>query len=600
MEPSPIQQPRGGVDTNLRRPQSMVANIMISPTTIRASPEALEPSPLQTTGPSSFREGLLGTVEPPSVVSAAPAAASGGGKASMRISRRSTAMSGNSNVNVRPGAVQVDGPDTSTMMTKTKSNPMVTSKSSSSKHMVGGHAVTPGAVSMPGVVDQDGNPANGSSHIPSRMGGRHSMPNVGSSLPVKQRISVQSCVPGAVAMSGVVDQHGTPVMKGGSRISRRAQSVSVLVGANNVVKGQSSTPGAVFVPGMGDDDTADADDCAPDVQQLSVAKGGRISRRSMGVRNPSTTVGRHSQSFQPSTEDENETLGTEQSQNDALMPGIAEDQESAASIPSTGIGSDISLIKSNRGGRRQQARSASESVMKGTSPSIPAGTNFRKSTGLTGMPGLSGIDSGSSTTSFTIPSRFSSRPSSRQMEDGSGAFRIDAANSAMNALGGVEESKVKSDDPNKNRQIWIAGGVAFGIVVLIAAIVGAVVATSGGKKEKVEGEPTSAPTANTGGLVLEELVDVLRPYSSTLNDPQTPQYQAAKWLSTEYELESLDVTDELLQRYVLAALYFGLGAFEDDEMAKLLDGEIPVCDWLGVLCSGDDMVVGLELGKDMN
>ena len=277
------------------------------------------------------------------------------------------------------------------------------------------------------------------------------------------------------------------------------------------------------------------------------------------------------------------------------MPGISEENE----MSDTGAGADNSLLNAKRGiGRRFQSRAVSESHMKGTkSAKMSPGNTARKSVG--DSPGHSTTGAASANlANASVPQR-----RGVSVMDGSGAFRIDATNQAMEAIGGVEGPK--ETDPNKNRPIWIAGGVSFVVVILIAAIVGAVVATSGGdKQEIVEVEPTSSPTLRTARPeVLEKFVNILQPYSNDLNDPTSPQYEAAQWLSTEYddmaedELENLTMTDKLLQRYALAVIYFVLDGSGSNRLENWLENGMQECDWLGVACSVDGVVENLVLGK---
>ena len=203
MEPSPLQGTRGTV---INRPQSMV---ITSPTITAGGSSSganLEPSPFRPGGTSStVREGLMGAVEPPSVVGpsvnekstmrvtrrteAANNSASNsntvpgavhvdgvtapsvvepsGGKSGMRITRRVNQAQSSENV-VRPGAVRVDGPGDGngdggenvvssqhqvvTSTSRRRANPISSSSSSKKQQLVGGPAVVPGAVSMPSSV----------------------------------------------------------------------------------------------------------------------------------------------------------------------------------------------------------------------------------------------------------------------------------------------------------------------------------------------------------------------------------------------------------------------------------------------------------------
>jgi hypothetical protein len=112
--------------------------------------------------------------------------------------------------------------------------------------------------------------------------------------------------------------------------------------------------------------------------------------------------------------------------------------------------------------------------------------------------------------------------------------------------------------------------------------------------------PTAAPTACTSLdclakiLIQNEVLD-----AETLQDESSPQFLALRWLANDNPVVlNLDGTPSviLVERYVLAVLYFATSAEGGLNEHNFLTAS-SVCEWQGVSCNGDDLVVALLLGK---
>ena len=108
----------------------------------------------------------------------------------------------------------------------------------------------------------------------------------------------------------------------------------------------------------------------------------------------------------------------------------------------------------------------------------------------------------------------------------------------------------------------------------------------------------SLAETSTGGS------ELLPSDSDLFANETTPQYQALEWLSNENEfkdmtleeVENFDVSNIILERFTLAATYFGLNGPDGENLDYwLLDG-VSVCDWNGVDCDDDQHVIELRIG----
>jgi hypothetical protein len=112
--------------------------------------------------------------------------------------------------------------------------------------------------------------------------------------------------------------------------------------------------------------------------------------------------------------------------------------------------------------------------------------------------------------------------------------------------------------------------------------------------------PTAAPTACASLdclakiLLHNEVAD-----AEALQDNSSPQFLALRWLANnDPAVLDLDSTSTviLVQRYVLAVLYFAASAEGGLNVLSFLTTS-SVCEWKGISCNGDELVVALRLGE---
>jgi hypothetical protein len=111
--------------------------------------------------------------------------------------------------------------------------------------------------------------------------------------------------------------------------------------------------------------------------------------------------------------------------------------------------------------------------------------------------------------------------------------------------------------------------------------------------------PTAAPTACTS---LDCLAEILLQNgvadTETLQDESSPQFLALRWLANnDPAFLDLDSTSSVIvARYVLAVLYFATSGEGGLSGLSFLTTK-SVCEWQGVSCNGDGLVVALAPGK---
>jgi hypothetical protein len=95
-------------------------------------------------------------------------------------------------------------------------------------------------------------------------------------------------------------------------------------------------------------------------------------------------------------------------------------------------------------------------------------------------------------------------------------------------------------------------------------------------------------------LLQKEVAD-----AKALQDESSPQFLALSWLANnDPAVLDLDSTPTviLVERYVLAVLYFATSAEGGLNVLNFLTAS-SVCEWKGVFCNSNDLVVALLLGK---
>jgi hypothetical protein len=116
-----------------------------------------------------------------------------------------------------------------------------------------------------------------------------------------------------------------------------------------------------------------------------------------------------------------------------------------------------------------------------------------------------------------------------------------------------------------------------------------------------DGPSTESPTAAPTLSEKEELRQFLHTVSGPelLLQESTPQRQAYLWVLEQQQAQA-DEEDhlspnQLLERYILAVLYWAMGGPNWTQSEGFLS-DLPVCEWGGVTCGIEKTVVNLHLG----
>jgi hypothetical protein len=177
--------------------------------------------------------------------------------------------------------------------------------------------------------------------------------------------------------------------------------------------------------------------------------------------------------------------------------------------------------------------------------------------------------------------------------------------------GDHDQNAASSPSGRKERRLLI--GAALVLLLFAGVIVGVTIPlTTNNSKDspsinatvmptQQSPAPTAAPTACTSMdclakiLVQNEVAD-----AEALQDDSTPQFLALRWLAhNDTMVLDLDSTPTviLVERYVLAVLYFATSTEGGLNGQNFLLSASSVCEWKGVFCNGDDLVDALLLGK---
>jgi hypothetical protein len=168
-----------------------------------------------------------------------------------------------------------------------------------------------------------------------------------------------------------------------------------------------------------------------------------------------------------------------------------------------------------------------------------------------------------------------------------------------------------ASSPFGRKAIIVLIGAAFALLLVIGVILGvnnkdspsvdsAVTSTQSpapSQSSTPTKAATAAPTACTNLdclakiLLQNEVAD-----AEALQDESSPQFLALRWLANnDLDLDSMP-TVILVERYVLAVFFFATSADGGLNVLNFLTVS-SVCEWTGVFCNGDDLVVALLLGK---
>lgn len=112
--------------------------------------------------------------------------------------------------------------------------------------------------------------------------------------------------------------------------------------------------------------------------------------------------------------------------------------------------------------------------------------------------------------------------------------------------------------------------------------------------------PTLSPDA--GQSRFDQLVTLLQPFSGEqpLLSRTSPQHKAAWWLATTDGLEldfSTVSTDKIVQRYVLALLWYALGGEAWGDSKQYLSSLL-TCLWGGITCNDAGLVTEIDLANN--
>jgi hypothetical protein len=175
-----------------------------------------------------------------------------------------------------------------------------------------------------------------------------------------------------------------------------------------------------------------------------------------------------------------------------------------------------------------------------------------------------------------------------------------------NSGAGDHDQDATSSPFGRKERRWLIGA-AFALLLVVGVILGVTFSLTT-KKDKDSPSigsvvtptqppaPTEAPTAcNSVDCLAKLLLQNEVADAEALQDDSSPQFLALRWLANN-DLESTS-TVTLVERYALAVLYFATGAEGGLNEVNFLSSLSSVCEWKGVLCNRDDMVVALDLRK---
>jgi hypothetical protein len=181
--------------------------------------------------------------------------------------------------------------------------------------------------------------------------------------------------------------------------------------------------------------------------------------------------------------------------------------------------------------------------------------------------------------------------------------------------GGADHDQNAASSPSGRRSIIFLIGAAFALLLVVGVIVGVtIILTTNNDKNSPSIDspvtptqspaptkaPTAAPTACASRDCLAEILlqnEVAD--AEALQDHSSAQFLALRWLANnDPTVLGLDSTSTviLVQRFVLAVVYFATSAEGGLNVLSFLTAS-SVCEWKGVYCNGDELVVALLLGK---
>jgi hypothetical protein len=198
---------------------------------------------------------------------------------------------------------------------------------------------------------------------------------------------------------------------------------------------------------------------------------------------------------------------------------------------------------------------------------------------------------------------FRSRTSPSVLNESQGPSAIDEQSTIMGEL--LEPSQQLAvtgigivENVENRKGIGFFVGAVFALVLLVVGVILGVTIPLTSNTNKEIPSPTAAPTAcpSLDCLLAEILLQNEVLDAEALQDESSPQFLALRWLANNdavvLDLDSMPHAI-LVERYVLAVLYF---AARKESGFKIYSAS-SVCEWPGILCNQDDLVVALLLGK---
>jgi hypothetical protein len=158
--------------------------------------------------------------------------------------------------------------------------------------------------------------------------------------------------------------------------------------------------------------------------------------------------------------------------------------------------------------------------------------------------------------------------------------------------GDHDQNAASSPFGRKERRLLT--GAAFALLLVVGVILGVTIRLTTNNNKDNPSIGSAVTCTSLECLLAEILLQNEVSDAEALQDDSSPQFLALRWLASNdpavLDLDSMPIVI-LVERYVLAVLYFATSTEGG------LNGLKSVCEWTGVLCNGDDLIVALLLGK---
>ena len=213
-------------------------------------------------------------------------------------------------------------------------------------------------------------------------------------------------------------------------------------------------------------------------------------------------------------------------------------------------------------------------------------------------PGAHRISSSTTATEGSDVEDIDNIASPRDNEETVRAVAVTREDLVQEILKNSVEAKVEKKHPQR----WniIVGGILFVAAVVTSSVMIAFFLSRDNEAETTA--PTESPTLSPASRVTAIQGIVRETFQTTTDmadlDGTSPQAKAVEWLAIHdaYRVDVVAEPARVLQRYVLAVLYYSLGG--DDEWNESFGFLEPKyeCEWSGALqCSEDGQVISLDM-----